>query len=68
MMIELAWLWQRYQPGSAQVIWFRERVGGTGKRMRKVMVVAMARRLLIALWRYATQGVVPEGAVLRPMA
>jgi len=66
VMIELAWLWQRYQPGSAQVIWFRERVGGTGKRLRKVMVVAMARRLLIALWRYATQGVVPEGAVLKP--
>src|SRR6201987_697803 len=46
VMIELAWLWQRYQPGSAQVTWFRVRVGGTGKRMRKVRVVAMARRLL----------------------
>lgn len=66
VMVELAWLWQRYQPGSAQVIWFRERVGGTGRRMRKVMVVAMARRLLIALWRFATQGVVPEGAVMKP--
>jgi len=40
-MIELAWLWQRYQPGSALVCWFRERVSGTGRRMRKVMVVAM---------------------------
>jgi transposase len=59
VMIELAWLWQRYQPGSAQVSWFRERVSSTGRRMRKVMVVAMARRLLIALWRFATQGVVP---------
>ena len=68
VMIELAWLWQRYQPGSAQVIWFRERVGGTGKRMRKVMVVAMARRLLIALWRFATQGVVPEGAGTKPVS
>src|SRR5271166_982535 len=68
VMIELAWLWQRYQPGSAQVIWFRERVGGTGKRMRKVMVVAMARRLLIALWRFATQGVVPEGAVMKSVS
>ena len=68
VMSELAWLWQRYQPGSAQVIWFRERVGGTGKRMRKVMVVAMARRLLIALWRFATQGVVPEGAVTKPVS
>jgi transposase len=66
VMIELAWLWQRYQPASAQASWFRERVGGTGRRMRKVMVVAMARRLLIALWRFVTQGVVPEGAVMNP--
>jgi transposase len=66
VMVELAWLWQRYQPGSAQATWFRERVGGTGRRVRKVMVVALARRLLIALWRFATQGVVPEGAVMKP--
>jgi transposase len=66
VMIELAWLWQRYQPGSALVGWFRERVSGTGRRMRKVMVVAMARRLLIALWQFATLGVVPEGAVMKP--
>jgi transposase len=66
VMIELAWLWQRYQPGSAQVSWFRERVGSMGRRMRKIMVVAMARRLLIALWRFATQGVVPEGVVMKP--
>jgi transposase len=66
VMVELAWLWQRYQPGSAQVGWFRERVGGTGARMRKVMVVALARRLLIALWRFATQGVILEGAVMKP--
>jgi transposase len=66
VMVELAWLWQRYQPGSAQVSWFRERASGTGSRMRKVMVVALARRLLIALWRFATQGVVPEGAVMKP--
>jgi transposase len=65
VMVELAWLWQRYQPGSAQVRWFRER-SGTGRRMRKVMVVALARKLLIALWRFATQGVVPEGAVMKP--
>jgi transposase len=66
VMVELAWLWQRYQSGSAQVSWFRERVGGTGARMRKVMVVALARRLLISLWRFATQGVLPEGAVMKP--
>lgn len=68
VMIELAWLWQRYQPGAAQVSWFRDRVSGTGSRMRKVMVVALARKLLIALWRFATQGVVPEGAVLKSVS
>jgi transposase len=67
VMVELAWLWQRYQPSSAQVRWFRER-SGTGRRMRKVMVVALARKLLIALWRFATQGVVPEGAVMKPVS
>ena len=66
VMVELAWLWQRYQPASARVSWFRERISGTGRRMRKVMVVALARKLLIALWRFATQGVVPEGAVMKP--
>lgn len=66
VMVELAWIWQRYQPDAAQVRWFRERTGAAGRRMRKVMVVALARKLLIALWRYATDGVVPEGAVLKP--
>lgn len=65
-MVELAWLWQRYQPASAQVCWFRERVGTTGRRVRKVMVVALARKLLVALWRFVTEGVVPEGAVMKP--
>jgi transposase len=66
VMVELAWLWHRYQPGSVQVSWFRERANSAGRRARKVMIVAMARKLLIALWRFATQGVVPEGAVLKP--
>lgn len=66
VMVELAWLWQRYQPGTAQVAWFRERVGSTGRRVRKVMVVALARKLLIALWRFVIDGIVPEGAVLKP--
>jgi transposase len=65
VMVELAWIWQRYQPDSAQVRWFRERISGTGRRVRKVVVVALARKLLIALWRFATQGVVPEGAVMK---
>src|ERR1700727_1630755 len=46
VMVELAWLWQRYQPGAAQVAWFRDRVGSTGRRIRKVMVVALARKRL----------------------
>jgi transposase len=68
VMVELAWLWTRYQPGAAQVCWFRERVGSTGRRVRKIMVVALARKLLIALWRFVTDGVMPEGAVLKPAA
>ena len=63
-MVELAWLWTRYQPGAAQVCWFRERVGSTGRRVRKIMIVALARKLLIALWRFVIDGVLPEGAVL----
>jgi transposase len=68
VMVELAWLWQRYQPGAAQVVWFRERTGSTGRRVRKVMVVALARKLLIALWRFVTDGVVPEGVTMKPTA
>jgi transposase len=65
-MGELAWLWVRYQPESALTKWFQERLGGAKGRMKKILIVAMARKLLIALWRYATQGVIPEGAVLKP--
>ena len=63
--IELAWLWQRHQPDSAQSRWFRERVGTERGRPRRIAIVAMARKLLVALWRFVTQGVVPEGAVLK---
>jgi len=66
VMVELAWLWQRYQPDSVHVRWYRERAGVMGTRMRKVMVVALARKLLIALWRFVNQGVVPEGAAMKP--
>ena len=63
--IELAWLWLRHQPGSALVRWFHERVGtGTG-RMRRILLVAMARKLIVALWRYVTLGTVPEGALVK---
>jgi len=65
-MGELAWLWLRYQPESALAKWFRERLAGAKGRLKKVLLVALARKLLIALWRYATDGVIPEGAVLKP--
>ena len=64
-VVELAWLWLRYQPSSALAAWFRHRLGQAGGRMRKVLVVALARKLLIALWRFATQGLVPEGATAK---
>ena len=64
-MIELAWLWLRHQPESALSRWFRERVGQARGLVRRLAIVAVARRLLVALWRYATDGVVPEGAVAK---
>jgi transposase len=65
MLVELAWLWLRYQPNSALSHWFMTRFSGGGKRMRRIGIVALARRLAIALWRYVDQGVVPEGAQLK---
>jgi transposase len=64
-MIELAWLWLRYQPDSALSIWFRQRVGNTKGRIKRIMIVAMARKLAVALWRYLETGVIPQGAVLK---
>jgi transposase len=64
VMVQLAWSWVHWQPQSALARWYRERFG-QGKRTRKVGIVALARKLLIALWRYATQGVIPAGAVLK---
>ena len=66
MAIELAWLWLRHQPGSALSRWFHERVGGLKGRIRRITIVAMARKLMVALWHYLTNGLVPTGAVLRP--
>lgn len=65
MMVELSWLWLRWQPQSQLSQWFNAR-WAVGKRRRKVGIVAVARRLLIALWRYLEDGVVPEGATLKP--
>lgn len=64
-MIELAWIWLRHQPQSALSRWFHERVARHGGRVRKSTIVALARKLLIALWKYATAGVVIEGAVMK---
>jgi transposase len=64
-MIELAWLWLRYQPDSTLSIWFRDRVGTMKGRIRRITIVAMARKLLVALWRYLETGLIPQGAVLK---
>jgi transposase len=62
--IQLAWNWIRWQPASALTQWYQARFG-TGKRARRIGIVAVARKLVIALWRYVTTGVVPEGAILK---
>jgi transposase len=64
-MIELAWLWLRHQPDSALSRWFHARVHANRGRIRRIAIVALARKLLIALWRYVSQGEVPEGARLK---
>ena len=62
---ELAWSWGRYQPERALRCWFRERCGGGGKRLRRLGMVAVARQLLIALWRFLESEVLSEEAVLK---
>lgn len=64
VMVQLAWGWLHWQPQSALSRWYQARFG-RGKRARRVGIVALARKLLIALWRYATAGVLPAGAVLK---
>jgi transposase len=64
-MVELAWFWLRHQPDSALSAWFRERVGPGRGRVRRIAIVALARKLLVALWRYTTRGVVPQGAAFK---
>jgi transposase len=67
MMVQLAWSWLRYQPLSALSRWYRDRFS-RGRRMRRIGIVALARKLLIALWRYLVTGAVPEGAIMKPLA
>ena len=65
MVIEIAWSWQRFQPESELTRWFRERFDHSSKRVRKIGIVALARKLLIALWRYLETGEIPAGAQLK---
>ncbi len=64
LMVELSWLWLRYQPKSALSSWFEKRYAHGGKRMRRIGIVAVARKLLIAIWRYLKDGLIPEGAII----
>jgi len=64
-LIQLAWLWLRHQPQSALALWFKERVTRNGGRFKTTTIVALARKLLVALWKYVTAGIVIEGAVMK---
>lgn len=68
LSVEIAWSWLRFQPQSKLSRWYIKRFADGGKRMRRIGIVAVARRLLIDLWRYLEKGIVPEGARIRPMA
>jgi len=68
LMVQLAWSWLHYQPDSALAQWYRRRFGDGSRRVRRIGIVALARKLLIALWRLARDGVVPEGVRLRTAA
>ncbi len=64
-LIQLAWLWVRHQPQSALSLWFKDRVKQNGGRLKKATIVALARKLLVALWKYVNAGVVIEGAIMK---
>jgi transposase len=63
-MLQIAWRWLQHQPQSRLSQWFIERTSGANGRLRRIMIVALARKLLVALWRYATTGLVPTGAIV----
>ena len=67
LLVEQAWKWLQLQPDSALTQWFNRRFASGGKRMRRIGIVALARRLVIALWRYLKHGEIPAGAVLKPV-
>ena len=64
-MVEAAWLWLRHQPDSALSQWFHDHTQGQKGRIRRIMIVALAQTLAIALWRYLETGLIPEGAVFK---
>ncbi len=64
-LIQIAWLWLRHQPDTALTLWFKDQVARNGGRLKKTMIVAVARKLFVALWKYTRAGVVIEGAVLK---
>jgi transposase len=66
LLMEMAWMWLRHQPHSELAQWFARRTAGANKRGKRVAIVAVARRLAIALWRYVRDGVLPAGAQLKP--
>jgi transposase len=68
LMVELSWCWLRFQPQSSLSQWFMRRFGPGGKRMRRVGIVALARKLLVALWKYLEKSLVPDGSVLKNIA
>jgi transposase len=68
MAIEIAWAWRRFQPASALSQWYEQRFGQGSARLRKLGIVALARKLLLALWQFLKTGVLPEGAVLKTEA
>jgi len=64
MAIEIAWIWIRFQPGSKHTLWFNKRYAHGSKRMRRIGIVAVARKVLIDVWRFIDQGVIPQGAIV----
>ncbi len=64
MLVQLAWLWLRHQRQSALSLWFKERVKQNGGRLKKALIVALARKLLVALWKYVNAGIVVNGVVM----
>jgi transposase len=64
LLVEITWAWMRHQPTSGLTAWYRARFAQHGARSRKVGIVAMARKLAIALWHFVEHGIIPPGAVL----